>query len=205
LRILGMIAQEQGEYDRALGLLEESMALGRALGDSAWIARVATQLGITHRLAGSAEQARHFLETSRELHSELGDQFALGVIAWNSGHLAFDAGDVTRAVALRYFDAVGDPEGFVEAIEWLAMAAAARGQAVSALRLYGAAAAAREALHLPPHSVGDEKRFASGLDQAMRAAGTHASSALAAGRTWSLERARDEALDLANTMSGDAH
>ena len=32
LRILGMTAREQGEYKRALGLLEESMAIGRALG-----------------------------------------------------------------------------------------------------------------------------------------------------------------------------
>ena len=76
-----MIAREQGEYERALGLLEESMALGRALGDSAWTARVASQMGITHRLAGNAEQAQHFLDTSRELHTELGDRFALAVIA----------------------------------------------------------------------------------------------------------------------------
>ena len=62
LRILGMIAREQGQFERALGLLEESMALGRALGDTAWTARVATQMGITHRLAGNAEQAQHFLK-----------------------------------------------------------------------------------------------------------------------------------------------
>jgi tetratricopeptide (TPR) repeat protein len=207
LRILGMIAREQGQFERALGLLEESMALGRALGDAAWTARVASQMGIAHRLAGNAEQAQHFLDSSREVQTKLGDQFALGVIAWNSGHLAFDAGDVTRAVALyaealRLFDSVGDPEGFIEAIEWLAMAAAARGQPVSALRLFGAAAAAREALHLPPRILSDEKRFASGLDQAMRAAGTGATVALAAGRALSLERARDEALELARVDMG---
>jgi hypothetical protein len=136
------------------------------------------------------------------LNSELGDRFALAVIASHSGHLAFDAGDVKRAVglyaeALKNFDTVGDPEGFVEAIEWLAMAAVARGEAVPALRLFGAAVAVREALHLPPRSASDEQRFASGLDQAMRAAGAGATVALEAGRTLSLERARDEALDLA--------
>ena len=207
LRILGMIAREQGQFERAFGLLEESITLGRALGDAAWIARVATQLGITHRLAGNAEQAQHFLETSRELHSELGDRFALAVIASHSGHLAFDAGDVKRAVglyaeALKNFDAVGDPEGSVEAIEWLAVAAVTRGEGVPALRLFGAAAAAREALHLPAHMVSDEKRFATGLEQAMRAAGCDATAALAAGRTLSLERARDEALDLTRIDTG---
>jgi non-specific serine/threonine protein kinase len=207
LRILGMIAREQGQFERALGLLEESMALGRALGDAAWTARVASQMGIAYRLAGNAEQAQHFLDSSREVQTELGDQFALGVIASNSGHLAFDAGDVTRAItlyaeALRYFDSVGDPEGFIEAIEWLAMAAAATGQAVPALRLFGAAAAAREALHLPPRIVSDEKRFASGFDQTMRAAGASAAVALAAGKALSLERARDEALELARVDMG---
>ena len=141
------------------------------------------------------------------MHSELGDRFALAVIASHSGHLAFDAGDVKRAIALyaealRNFDAVGDPEGSVEAIEWLAVAAVARGEAVPALRLFGAAAAAREALHLPPRFESDEQRFASGLDQAMRAAGTGATVALAAGRTLSLERARDEALELARVDTG---
>jgi predicted ATPase/class 3 adenylate cyclase len=207
LRILGMTAREQGDYARALGLLEESLALGRALGDVAWTARVASQLGITHRLAGNAEQARHFLGTSRKLHTELGDRFALAVVASQSGHLAFDAGDVTRAVALyaealRHFDFVGNPEGAVEAIEWLAMAAAARGDAVPALRLFGAAAAAREALHLPPRLESDEQRVAPGVDQATRAAGNEA---LAAGRTLSLEQARDEALELAKVAAGPAN
>jgi predicted ATPase len=207
LRILGMTAREQGEYERALGLLEESMALGRALGDTAWTARVASQMGFTHRLAGNAEQAQQFLDTSRKLHTELGDRFALAIIASHSGHLAFDGGDVTRAVALyaealRGFDSLGDPEGIVEAIEWLAVVAVARGRAVPALRLFGAAAAAREALRLPPHNESDEKRYASGLDQAMRTAGPDSSAALAEGRTLSLELARDEALELAIVDAG---
>jgi tetratricopeptide (TPR) repeat protein len=202
LRVLGMIAREQGQYERALGLLDESMALGRALGNSAWTARIASQMGITHRLAGNAEQAEYLFATSRGIHTELGDRFALGVIACNQGHLAFDAGDISRAImlyaeALRHFDAVGDSEAFVEAIEWIAVGAAAKGETIPALRLFGAAAASRETLHLPPRLEDDEKRVASGLDQAMRAAGTGAQAALAAGRTLTLEGARDEALELA--------
>ena len=201
LRVLGMIAREQGQYDHALGLFEESISLGRALGDAAWTARIASQIGITHRLAGNIDQAQRFLDTSRKLHSEIGDRFALGVIASHQGHLAFDAGDIDRAImlyaeALRHFDAVGDSEAVVEAIEWLAVTAAARGKSVPALRLFGAAAAAREALHLPPRLEDDEKRVSSGLDQAMRAAGTGAQAVLAAGKTLTLEEGRDEALEL---------
>jgi hypothetical protein len=178
------------------------MAIGRALGDVAWTARIASQIGITHLRAENNDQAQRFFDTSRKLHSEIGDRFALGVIASHQGHLAFDAGDIDRAVTLyaeglRHFEAVGDSEALVEAIEWLAVTAAARGKPVPALRLFGAAAAAREALHLPPRLEGDEKRVAAGLDQAMRAAGLGAQAAVAAGRTLTLEGGRDEALELA--------
>ena len=131
------------------------MALWRALGNTAWIAREAIALGITHRLAGNSEQASRFLDTGQALYTELGDRFALAVIACNGGHIAFDEGDVTKATqlygeALKHFDAVDESEGVVEAIEWLAVAVAAKGEAVPALRLFGAAAAARETLRLPP-------------------------------------------------------
>jgi tetratricopeptide (TPR) repeat protein len=202
LRALGMIAREQGQYELALELFNESMAVGRALGDSVWTARITTQIGITHLRAENKDQAQRFFETSRRLHNEIGDRFALGLIACHQGHLVFDAGDIDRAVTLYaegllHFEAVGDLEALVEAIEWLAVTAAARGKPVPALRLFGAAAAAREALRLPPRLVGDEKRVASGLDQAMRAAGPDAQAALAAGRTLTLDEGRDEALELA--------
>jgi len=206
LQVLGMIAREQGQYERALELFEESMALGQALGDTAWTARIASQIGFTHRLAGNVERAQHFFAISRRIHIELGDRFQLGLIANDQGHLAFDVGDVDSAMrlyaeALRHFDAVGGSEGFVEAIEWLAVAAAAKGKTVPALRLFAAAAAAREALHLPPRLESDETRVAAGLDHATRAAGTSALAALAEGRTVSLDHARDEALELAAAVA----
>jgi hypothetical protein len=182
------------------------MALGRALGDAAWTARIASQIGFTHRLAGNAEQAQHFLDTSRRIHTELGDRFALAVIACEQGHLAFDAGDVDRAImlyaeALRHFDAVGGSEGVVEAIEWIAVAAEAKGKTVPALELFGATEAAREALHLPPRLESDEQRVALGLDQATQAAGSEAMVALSSGRSVSLDHARDEALQLVRTVA----
>jgi len=209
LQVLGMVAREQGQYDRALELFEESMALGQALGDTAWTARITSQIGFTHRLAGNAEQAQHFLATSKRIHSELGDRFALGTIANDQGHLAFDAGDIDGAIgqyaeALQHFDAVGGSEALVEAIEWLAVAVAAKGKTVPALRLFGAAAAAREALRLPPRLESDEQRVALGLDRAMQAAGASANAALAEGRSMSLEHARDEALELATVVAVSA-
>jgi hypothetical protein len=128
------------------------------------------------------------------------------LIANDQGHLAFDAGDIDRAIrlyaeALRHFDAVRGSEALVESIEWLAVATAAKGKTVSALRLLGAAAAAREALHLPPRLESDERRVAAGLDHAMRSAGASAADVLVEGRTVSLDHARDEALELAAAIA----
>jgi predicted ATPase len=209
LQVLGMIAREQGKYDHALELFEESLAVREALGDAAWTARITSQIGFTHRLAGNAEQAQRFLAASKRIQTELGDRFALGVIANDQGHLAFDAGDVDRAIglyaeALQHFDAVGGSEALVEAIEWIAVAAAAKGNPVPALRLFGSAAAAREALRLPPRLESDEQRVVAGLDRAMRAAGPGAGDALAAGHAMSLDHARDEALSLAETVAGQS-
>ena len=80
------------------------------------------------------------------------------------------------------------------------MAAATEGEAAPALRLFGAATAAREALQLP-RMDSDEQRVASGIRRAMRGAETGASATLAAGRTLSLEQARDEALELVKGMA----
>ncbi len=43
---------------------------------------------------GMLSRRNTFSTPVAELHTELGDRFALAVIASNSGHLAFDAGDV---------------------------------------------------------------------------------------------------------------
>jgi hypothetical protein len=57
-------------------------------------------------------------------------------------------------------------------------------------------------LHFPSRFEIDEQRVASGLDVATRAAGAAAMAAMAAGRTLSLQCARDEALELARNDVG---
>jgi tetratricopeptide (TPR) repeat protein len=194
-----------------LELFEESLALGKALGDTAWTARITSQIGFTHRMAGNAGEAQRYLASSREIYSELGDRFALGIIANDLGHLAFDADEIDRAIglyaeAIQHFDAVGGAEALVESIEWVAVAIGDKGRATEALRLLGAATAAREALRLPPRLESDEKRVSAGLVRTLDRAGRGADSALAAGRSLSLDRARDDALMLAAaaaTATGD--
>ncbi len=201
LHNLGMLARENGHLGRAIDLLEEAMAIWRQLGDPHWIGATASNLGDAHRLAGDAERARACFDESAALYSRLGDRFALGVIANHRGLLEQDAGHTAEAFrlhgeALHHFDAVRAPLGAIESIEWLAVSAAGAGQASSALRLFGAADAARKALGLTPLSI-DAALVATGRDRAMRDAGSDAAEHLASGAALTLDQARDAALELA--------
>jgi predicted ATPase len=199
LRNLGMVAREQGDYPRAIELYGQSLEIWRRLGDLRWIAFVLSSLGITHRYEGNAPEARVMLDESQTLFAQQGDRYMLGVIAHNKGHLAYAAQEYEQATALYaealgHFDAVGAPEGVVESIEWLAVALVAKGQAISALKLFGSAAAAREVLNLPPQTVADSKLMATGQERALQTAGAEGLSALTAGSARSLVQARDDAL-----------
>jgi tetratricopeptide (TPR) repeat protein len=200
-----MVAREQGDYTRAIQLYGESLALWRRLDDPRWIAIVTSSLGITHRYEGNAEQAHPMLDESQDLFSRLGDRYMLGVVAHNKGHLAFadhafDQAIALYADALQHFESVGVSEGVIESIEWLAVAIAAKGHAAPALRLFGAAETAREALSLPPPTAADGQLIASGQARAHRLV-SDGQALLEAGRMLSLEQARDEALVFADGVA----
>ena len=210
LRNLGMVAREQGDYTRAVELYGDSLAMWRKLNDPRWIAIVTSSLGITHRYEGNTAQALSMLIESQELFSRLGDRYMLGVVAHNLGHLALLENQFDRALehylaALEHFKAVGAPEATVESIEWVAVALAGKRLAAPALRLLGAATAAREALELPPPTEADKRLVAAGEDAAIREAGRSANTHCAAGRTLTLDQARDEAIDLAMVVLEKAH
>jgi hypothetical protein len=92
----------------------------------------------------------------------------------------------------------------VESIEWVAVALADGGEGVAALRLFGAMAAARNALHLPPPTVTDGRLVATGTERARQTAGAAAATALAEGQGMGLDQARDEALRLADRVPAGA-
>jgi predicted ATPase/class 3 adenylate cyclase len=200
LHDLGVLAREQGDLERAISMLEESMAIWRALNEPFWIATVGQGLGITYRLRGDVEDAQTLLQESGALYQQLGDRYGVAVVAAERGHIARDRGEIDRAFALygealRHWDAIGASEAVVYCIEYLAIAAAPT-DARLALRLFGAASAARTALSLPPLGESEARMVEWGLDVARRAAGVEAEPLLAAGRKLTLEQARDESLTL---------
>jgi predicted ATPase/DNA-binding SARP family transcriptional activator len=196
---LGMIEREAGQLPRAAELLGESLAVWRKLDDPAFIALATINLGTVHRLSGDTVKAHALFGESDALYARIGDRFSLAVIAQNRGHLARLECDAERANtlyadAMRLFDAVGSAEGVIESIEWIAVTLGSRGETDAALHLLGAAAAARQALRLPPLAL-DARTIDEARDAAWEAAGeTTAAAAQAAGAVMPLDQARELAL-----------
>ena len=209
LHDLGLVAREEGDHARALELFESSLTIWRTLADLSWIAAVTLGLGVTYPESGNLHAAEEQLNEAQDHYRKLGDRYGLAVATVHRGHIARESGDVERAIAfyaeaLRAFDSVGASEAVVECVEWLAVSAADVGNPTLAFRLFGATAAARDALRLPPPGESGARLVAQGLDLASKLAVNAKDVALAAGRALTIEQARDEALGLSDVSQRHA-
>jgi len=94
---VGALAWSQGDYARATALLEESLALFRALGDTAGIANTQNHLGVIAQLQGDYVRATTLLEGSLALRREQGDKHGIAGALNNLGMVALCQGDYARA------------------------------------------------------------------------------------------------------------
>lgn len=200
---LGMLAREDGRFDRAIELLTQSMASWRHLDDLNFVALTTMNLGTAYRAAGQTDRAIGLLAEGRELHARLGDRFHLGVIEHNLGHIEreagrYDAANRRYADALLHFDAVDSLEGVVESIEWIAVTATRTGHDARALRLFDAAAAARRKHQFIPQPADARVVDASRRDAIAAVRLPDPCKSIASGVELPIERAQEEALDLAN-------
>jgi hypothetical protein len=81
----GALAWSQGGYAQAAALLEESLALFRALEDRAGIASTQNHLGVIAQLQGDYVRATALIETSPTLRRELGDKHGIAGALNNLG------------------------------------------------------------------------------------------------------------------------
>jgi predicted ATPase/transcriptional regulator with XRE-family HTH domain len=95
LHVAGVLAYEQSDYDRAIALYEESLALRRELGDRQGVAAMLNNLGIIAVQRDEYLRAIPLYEESLALRRELGDRrgqasvlTGLGVVAHLQGNYA---------------------------------------------------------------------------------------------------------------------
>jgi tetratricopeptide (TPR) repeat protein len=150
----GATAQAQGDTRRAARLFGESLALFRELGDQFGILWALIQSGTVARYQQDSARAAALLEEGLALARELHDLPGIACALLRLGLVAQERGDILGAASfyresLSMFWRARMKYDCVVCLEGVAGGAEAQGQAEQAVRLYGAAAALREALGTP--------------------------------------------------------
>ena len=95
-----MLVTMQGDAERATMLVEESLALSRALGDTPGIALALYLLGHAAWLQGDLARAGALLEESSELCRAMDDRVSLAYTLYNLANLARYQGEYAKAGAM---------------------------------------------------------------------------------------------------------
>jgi tetratricopeptide (TPR) repeat protein len=139
---LARISTVQGEYEQAQGLLEQSLALYRALGDKERLGWVLYLLGRLLFLSGrDTAAASSMTEQSLRLLQEIDNPWVRAYPLVLLGQLTLQRDDQAQARALfeesrSSFKEVGDQGGMAEALIGLASVATLQGDFVAARDLY---------------------------------------------------------------------
>src|SRR5439155_737105 len=183
LFVLGTIAVFTGDYRRATGLFERSLAERRGRGDEHTAARHLGGLGTALLNAGDLARARAVLEESLVVARRFEDQWSSAMSLMLLGHLRLAEGDLDGAraeliEAAAVFTATGNMVYLPWCLEGLAEVAAARGRFERAAEIAGArdALRAQTGVLLPPvHPAGYEPMLAAARDT-LGAAGSTAAA-----------------------------
>jgi len=98
LHDLGVLERAR-DFERAAGLLEESIALFRAHGDRGWHAQALADLARTRHLRGEFTTARALYEQSEQLAEDVGYRDRAAERTRFRALLEFDTGDLETAIA----------------------------------------------------------------------------------------------------------
>jgi non-specific serine/threonine protein kinase len=199
LYVLGKAAADGGQYERADARFGEALTLFRARDDRIWAGLTLGQLGCAAYGRNDPEPARTLLEEALTLQRASGHRYGAAVSLLYLGHLAQSGGEIAAAAA-HYGESLAlwweedFQPGLVEALSGVATVAVARAQPTRAAKLFGAAAALREAIGMPAWLP--ERTLYDQAVARLRAALSESAvnAAWATGRTMPLQAAVTEAL-----------
>jgi tetratricopeptide (TPR) repeat protein len=201
LLLLGIMAEDSGDYARAEALLEDVYRHFTATDSVGVVANVRYHQGIVAVGRGDLEQATTRLEQARDLAQAAEATF---IVYWSLqwlGVVSCERGDHSRAAALLH-DALlgeystGDIHGAVSGLADVGVLAVARGQMVEGVRLFGAVDAHHKTMGMTrSYSLPERAFFECAQSRARSAVGDEAfDAAVAAGRRLQFEEAIAEAL-----------
>jgi predicted ATPase len=206
LNIMGDAMRQQGDYIRAAAVYQEALALSEEAGDLFHITLVRSNLGRVAHAQGDDAQALALLEASVAWFRDAGHTWGLMWVLHHLSAVVYAQGDDVRTTALLreglgLQQRHGQKRTIAGSLECFAGLAARQGHPARAARLFGAAAALREAIDtpLPPSECAAYDRDVASarvqLDEATFAA------AWAEGRVMTLEQAIAYALEVSAAES----
>ncbi len=154
LDVTGRALYFQGEAERGLALLESSMALSQQLGNDQDVANMLTVLGLLHLQQGDSTGATARLEQALAMSQSFKDSMAIAYTQIALAQVALASQETGRAASLlrsslEAFRRMGHRWQMTRGLELMAVLTAAKREIVRAVRLFGAATAARAALGAP--------------------------------------------------------
>jgi predicted ATPase/class 3 adenylate cyclase len=164
MHALGILLDQRGDPERAVELVERSLAVFRKQGDTGRVGTSLNSLGLIKRVLGDLDGARFLLEESLAVRRDLGDEARTASSLSNLGLVAFEQGDLDEAEA-RFLEALevdrahGNEWGSCAALDNLVAVAIERGEHERARDLN------REML-TSAQRVRDRELFAFGLEKA---------------------------------------
>lgn len=172
-----ILAQSQGDYERAEVLSRERLTLQRALGDKRGIADSLNSLGIAMLERGDYRAARELLDESLAYGREVDDPQATASALINLANVAEHEGDYETAgrlceESLELFRTIGDRRGSAFALNLLGLVASDQGDYAAARTRFEAGLAMRREL-------GDKRGIAGSLLQLGMVARKHGDHELA--------------------------
>ena len=164
LGTMAAAAGQRGDLAAAQRLGEAALAVMRGIDQQWGVARTLLGLGDLARLTGDAHAARRRYEEALAILREVNARpeiarclAGLGRIAMDQGEIAVGRQHLTRSIELSR--SIGSRIGTIRGVEAFAALAVAEEEPERAVRLAAAAAALREAAHLPPRPAAWADRY----------------------------------------------
>jgi len=197
---LGEICFFNGDYDRARLYLDQSLSIAREIEDQETESdceRVFGELALEH---ADLPAARSRFGRALEICSAAGNKRGTATATWCLGTVELAAGNAASArqrlgEALQSFKTFEMRGELLGCLEDHARLARRLGSPLEAIRLFAAAAAAREKL-MVPRPPRNEQRWRDGVEALRQEAGAAFDPAWTEGREWEIQEAINRALDL---------
>jgi non-specific serine/threonine protein kinase len=155
LYVLGVVAEDRGDYPTAEVHLTDALDQFRDMDEPTWIGFTLNALGLVAYEQGDRNRARSLFDEALGQFRAVGELHGTGFALTNQGKVALAEGDLVRAAAcyqesLRLRHDRGEQVAVAGCLRGLATVAAGSGQFEAAARLFGAADGLREKVGLPP-------------------------------------------------------